>query len=409
MGPFESNTALETIKIRRIQRVLERYPRLTHRLFCSHEIHYCNSQKRFPYQHYAARFAAKVAIRKLLGGGRLNEISVRRDSYGQTSVELKGRAEMLCRGHQIYLSLSHEGGLAAAYAREETDEFVTPTLILPDDAEPAWVADGDSVWFVNFRADRARELTAAFVHPDFDSFSRRSVPKLAHYVMLTEFSAELAQYATTAFPPATLTNTLGEAVANRGLSQLRIAETEKYAHVTFFFSGGREVPFEGETRTLIASPDVATYDLQPEMSAPELTERLTAAIRSGDFDLVICNYANPDMVGHSGIFEAAVAAVECVDRCLGEVVQAVEAAGGQCLVTADHGNVEKMDDPATGQPHTAHTTEPVPLVYLGDQPLTLEEGRLSDIAPTILDLMELPIPTEMTGRTLARRIRARAS
>ncbi len=304
---------------------------------------------------------------------------------------------------------SAAAGLEAAYARDETDEFVVPTLIVPDGETPVRIEDGDCVWFMNFRADRARELTAAFVHPDFDGFERSRVPALDRFVMLTEYSAELARHAATAFPPATLTNTLGETIASRGMSQLRIAETEKYAHVTFFFSGGRETPFDGETRELIASPDVATYDLQPEMSAPELTRRLTGAIRSGEHDLIVCNYANGDMVGHTGVMSAALEAVACVDGCLAEIVEAIEATGGQCLITADHGNVEQMDDPQTGQPHTAHTSEPVPLIYIGDQALALEGGKLSDIAPTILDLMELSIPTEMTGRTLARRIRTRAS
>lgn len=300
-------------------------------------------------------------------------------------------------------------GLEAAYGRDESDEFVTPTLIVPEGGKPASVSDGDAVWFMNFRADRARELTAAFVAPEFDDFERAAVPKLERFVMLTEYSANLALHADTAFPPAKLTNTLGEAMDAHGLSQLRIAETEKYAHVTFFFSGGREEPFAGETRDLIPSPDVATYDLHPEMSAPELTRRLTSAIRSGAHDLIVCNYANGDMVGHTGVLEAAVEAVTCVDGCLAEVVAAIEAVGGQCLITADHGNVEQMDDPESGQPHTAHTSEPVPLIYIGNHALTLEGGKLSDIAPTILDLMELPTPAEMSGHSLARRIRARAS
>jgi 2,3-bisphosphoglycerate-independent phosphoglycerate mutase len=300
-------------------------------------------------------------------------------------------------------------GLAAAYARDESDEFVLPTLIVPPDKTVVTVADADAIWFMNFRADRARELTAAFVDPEFKGFSRKRVPKLARFVMLTEYSADLAASAATAFPPTKLTNTLGEAAESHGLTQLRIAETEKYAHVTFFFSGGREAPFLGESRELIPSPNVATYDLQPEMSAPELTRRLTTAIHSGQHDLIICNYANGDMVGHTGMMDAALEAVVCVDGCLAEIVAAVEAAGAQCLITADHGNVEQMDDPQTGQPHTAHTSEPVPLIYVGDQALSLEVGKLSDIAPTILDLMELPVPAEMTGHSLALRIRAAAS
>ncbi len=284
--------------------------------------------------------------------------------------------------------------LEAAYARGETDEFVVPTVL--DGARP--MRDGDAVVFMNFRADRARQLTAAFVDPAFDGFSARR-PALARFVCLTEYDVRLP--APVAFAPDDLRQTFGEVVAEAGLAQLRIAETEKYAHVTFFFSGGREVPFPGEERILIPSPKVATYDLQPEMSCPELTGRLVEAIASGRFDAIVCNIANPDMVGHSGILRAAIRAAEAVDVAIGRITAAVRAAGGALVITADHGNLEMMRDPVTGQPHTAHTVGPVPLVYVGERPARLREGgALRDVAPTLLDLMRLPQPAAMTGRSL---------
>ena len=263
------------------------------------------------------------------------------------------------------------------------------------------VADNDTVLFMNFRADRARQLTRAFVQEDFDQFPRHTVPRLADFVMTTEYAADIE--ASCAFPPQPLKNVLGDYVAQQGMTQLRIAETEKYAHVTFFFSGGREALFPGEERQLIASPDVATYDLQPEMSAPELTDKLIAAIQSGSYDLIICNYANGDMVGHTGNYAAAVQAVEALDTCLGKVEQALLEAGGQALVTADHGNCEQMVDYESGQHHTQHTTELVPLVYIGQRQLQLDPagGILADIAPTLLGMMDLPQPQEMSGRNLA--------
>ncbi|WP_407353096.1 2,3-bisphosphoglycerate-independent phosphoglycerate mutase [Luteimonas sp. R10] len=284
--------------------------------------------------------------------------------------------------------------LQAAYAREENDEFVLPTVL--DGADG--IADGDAVVFMNFRADRARQLSAAFVAPEFDGFDARR-PRLARFVCLTEYDATLP--APVAFAPDHLPNTLGEVLAARGLTQLRIAETEKYAHVTFFFSGGREEPYAGEERILVPSPKVATYDLQPEMSCPEVTSRLLEAIGSDRFDVVICNFANPDMVGHTGDLQAAIRAVETVDQALGEVVEAARAKGGEVLVTADHGNVEMMRDPETGQPHTSHTVGPVDLVYVGDRDGGLRGGgALRDLAPTILDLLGLEQPREMTGRSL---------
>ena len=283
--------------------------------------------------------------------------------------------------------------LQQAYARGENDEFVAPTVI----AGGAAVRDGDAIVYMNFRADRARQLTAAFVRPDFAGFERRQ-PALSRFVCLTEYDATLP--ATVAFPPATLENTLPEVLAAHGRTQLRIAETEKYAHVTFFFSGGREHPYPGEERVLVPSPRVATYDLQPEMSCPEVTERLVEAIAARRFDFIVCNLANPDMVGHTGKLDAAIRAVEAIDVALGRIVAALRAVGGEMLLTADHGNLEQMRDAESGQPHTAHTTGPVPLVYLG-RPATLQaDGSLRDLAPSVLHLLGIAQPQEMTGRNL---------
>jgi 2,3-bisphosphoglycerate-independent phosphoglycerate mutase len=260
------------------------------------------------------------------------------------------------------------------------------------------MADGDAIVFMNFRADRARQLTAAFVAPAFDGFDARH-PALSRFVCLTEYDARLP--APVAFAPDDLRNTLGEVLATHGLKQLRIAETEKYAHVTFFFSGGREAEYPGETRVLVPSPQVATYDLQPEMSCPEVTDRLCAAIRSGQVDVAICNIANPDMVGHTGILSAAIKAAEAVDVAIGAIRAAVAEMRGALLVTADHGNLEMMRDESTGQPHTAHTVGPVPFVYCGPRAATLRAGgALRDVAPTMLDLLGIEKPAEMTGASL---------
>ena len=283
--------------------------------------------------------------------------------------------------------------LHEAYGREENDEFVQPTVI----GEAPGVQDGDAIIFVNFRADRARELTMAFVNDPFGGFARVQ-RSLSAFVCMTEYMAGLP--VSVAFPPESLPRLLGQELADHGLRQLRIAETEKYAHVTFFFNGGQETPFPLEERILVPSPRVATYDLQPEMSLPALTERLVDAIRSGSFDVIVCNVANPDMVGHTGNLEAAIEAVTAVDRCLLEVKNAIDAVGGEMLVTADHGNIEQMADPDSGQHHTAHTTNKVPLVFHGRTARMAPQGSLRDIAPTMLALLGLPQPAEMTGHTL---------
>jgi 2,3-bisphosphoglycerate-independent phosphoglycerate mutase len=252
---------------------------------------------------------------------------------------------------------------------------------------------------MNFRADRARELTRVFVEDDFKEFARARQAKLAGFVMLTQYAASIP--APSAFAAGSLENVLGDYLAKNGKTQLRIAETEKYAHVTFFFSGGREEPFPGEERILIPSPKVATYDLQPEMSAPEVTDRIVDAIENQRYDVIVVNYANGDMVGHSGVFDAAVKAVECLDTCVGRIVEALEKVGGEALITADHGNVEKMADEETHQAHTAHTTEPVPFIYVGKRDLKVREGGvLADVAPTMLMLLGLEKPAEMTGTSI---------
>ena len=284
--------------------------------------------------------------------------------------------------------------LQLAYERGENDEFVKATQILP-----VTINDGDVVIFMNYRADRARQITRAFIDPNFDGFKRTRLPQLKEFVSLTEYDARLKTHI--AFPPERLDNILATYLSQQGLRQLRIAETEKYAHVTFFFNGGIEHAYPGEERVLIPSPKVATYDLQPEMSAPELTDSLIAKINSQQYDVIICNFANPDMVGHTGNFPATVKAIETIDACLGKIIPALQAVGGEALITADHGNAEMMFDEHTQQPHTAHTTELVPLIYIGRPAKSIKtNGILSDIAPTMLYLMGLPKPSQMTGNSL---------
>ncbi|MFT6986513.1 MAG: 2,3-bisphosphoglycerate-independent phosphoglycerate mutase [Psychromonas sp.] len=301
--------------------------------------------------------------------------------------------DLLTQAKSEYSADSALVGLENAYSRDENDEFVKATVI----GEKAPIQDGDAVLFLNFRADRARELTYTFTDPNFSSFERAVAPQV-NFVTLTEFAADIT--APAAFASEELTNTLGEWLAKKGKTQLRISETEKYAHVTFFFNGGIEDKFPGEERTLIKSPAVATYDMQPEMSSAELTEKLVAAIKSNKHDVIICNYPNGDMVGHTGIYDAAVKACEAVDRCVGEVVAALKEVDGECLITADHGNAEQMIDPETGGIHTAHTNLPVPLIYVGRNAEIAKNGSLCDIAPTMLKLMDMEIPAEMSGTPL---------
>jgi 2,3-bisphosphoglycerate-independent phosphoglycerate mutase len=290
-----------------------------------------------------------------------------------------------------------DAAIAAAYDRGETDEFVSPSVI----GDYAGVAEGDGLVFTNFRADRARQILGALVDPGFDAFGRGIWPGFAAAIGMAAYSARMRALMGVMFPPEETSNTLGAWVAGKGLRQFRLAETEKYPHVTFFLNGGEEEPFPGEERHMAQSPKVRTYDLKPEMSAGEVTERLAAAIRSGDYALIVVNYANPDMVGHTGVLEAAIAACEAVDAGLGAALAALDAAGGAMIVTADHGNAELMVDPETGGPHTAHTLNPVPVVLVGGPPgVRLRDGRLADLAPTLLDLMGLDRPPEMTGTSL---------
>ena len=286
----------------------------------------------------------------------------------------------------------------AAYARGETDEFVLPTAI----GDYVGMKHQDGVFFANFRADRIREIATALLDPDFSGFERQRRIVFAAALGLVEYSTELNRFVATLFPPQDLSGTFGEIVSQAGMTQLRIAETEKYAHVTFFFNGGREMVFPGEERILVPSPKIATYDLQPEMSAPEVTDKVVDAIHAGRFDVIVLNYANTDMVGHTGKLDAAMKAVETVDTCLGRLAEAVEQAGGTLVITADHGNAEMMRDPETGGPHTAHTLNPVPFIIVNPPGAIahVENGRLADVAPTLLDLLGLPQPAAMTGHSL---------
>ena len=301
---------------------------------------------------------------------------------------------MVCAEGQYAYNTGVEA-LLAAYDRNENDEFVAASLIQPDAAPASTINDGDTVIFMNFRADRARQMTRAFVDADFAGFEKKQTPELSAFVMMTEYAADIN--APIAFAPEKLHNVLGEWLAKHDKTQLRISETEKYAHVTFFFSGGREELFAGEKRELIPSPQVATYDLQPEMNSTMLTDTLVEAIESGEHDVIICNYPNGDMVGHSGVFEAAVKACEAVDACIGRVVESLEKVGGEALITADHGNAEQMTNAKTGQAHTAHTSEPVPFIYVGRDAQPHAGKTLSDVAPTMLHLLGMEQPAEMTG------------
>jgi 2,3-bisphosphoglycerate-independent phosphoglycerate mutase len=301
----------------------------------------------------------------------------------------------LVRGKGLRAPTAAEA-IADAYARDETDEFVTPTVI----GDYGGARDGDGLLFANFRADRARQILGALVDPDFDGFDTGARPKWAATLGMVQYSERLDRIMPAMFPSEDIVNTIGGWVAGKGLRQFRLAETEKYPHVTFFLNGGVETPAAGEDRHMAPSPKVRTYDLAPEMAAAEVTEHLVRAIGAG-YDLIVVNYANPNMVGHTGDLGAAIRAVEAVDAGLGQVLAALEAAGGAMIVTADHGNCEMMIDPETGGPHTAHTLNPVPVVLVGGPPgARLSDGRLADLAPTLLALMGVEAPPEMTGRSL---------
>jgi 2,3-bisphosphoglycerate-independent phosphoglycerate mutase len=318
------------------------------------------------------------------------------------------------RVSQAYLALAEGQGaqfpdaasaIAAAYQDKVTDEFIIPAVI----GAYRGMADGDAVLCFNFRSDRVRELLSALLEPEFSGFARPRHIRFAAAAGMTRYSAELVPYMSELFPPTSMNNLLGDVVTNAGRMQLRMAETEKYPHVTYFLNGGEEKSQPGEDRIMVPSPKVATYDLQPEMSAPELTDKAVTAIGSGKYDLIVLNFANPDMVGHTGSLPAAIKAVETVDHGLGRIVEAIDKAGGALLVTADHGNCELMRDPATGGPHTAHTTNPVPVILhrATGEAGPLKDGRLADIAPTLLQLMGLEQPPEMTGQSLLRAHAAR--
>jgi 2,3-bisphosphoglycerate-independent phosphoglycerate mutase len=302
--------------------------------------------------------------------------------------------DLITQGKAPYAAATAVDGLQQAYARDENDEFVQATVI----GEKVAMQDGDVAVFMNFRADRARELTRALTDADFAGFKREQFPKLASFVTLSSYGEDF--HLPCAYKPGTINNCFGEYISKQGLNQLRIAETEKYAHVTYFLNGGKEQPYPGEDRILVPSPKVKTYDLKPEMSAFEVTDKLEEAIRSGKYQSIICNYANGDMVGHSGNLEAAIKAIEALDICIGRVVSAMQQCGGEVLITADHGNAEQMLDRSTHQAHTAHTLNLVPFIYIGRTATVASTGALQDIAPTMLTLMGLPQPQEMTGKTL---------
>ncbi len=350
--------------------------------------------------------SAQASIRMMedkftaLGAGRIASIigryfSMDRDSRWQ---RVQSSYDLITQGKAEYQAATAELGLDMAYERGETDEFVQATAIVPEGSQPVAIADNDVIVFMNYRSDRAREITRPFIEPDFSDFEREYTPKPSVFISLTEYSKEFD--IPVAFPPDRMRNVFGEYLSKLGMRQLRIAETEKYAHVTFFFNGGEEDPFEGEDRILVPSPAVSTYDLQPEMSAEEMTQKLVEAIESRKYDVIISNYANPDMVGHTGDFKATVQAIEALDVCIGKVYEAMMKVGGEWIVTADHGNAEKMQGDGTGQAHTAHTLNPVPLIYVGRKASLSDNGVLADVVPTMLRLMDLDIPAEMTGRSL---------
>lgn len=312
---------------------------------------------------------------------------------------VKQAYDLIVKGQAEFAAPTALAGLQAAYDRGETDEFVLPTVVADASGHACPLDPDDSVVFMNFRADRAREISQAITEENFAAFDRGAhVPYRGYFATLTEYHQDFKY--PIAFPSTELKNGLGEALSKLGLTQLRLAETEKYAHVTFFLNGGIDTAFPGEDRILVPSPKVRTYDMQPEMSAPEVTDHLVEAIVGGKYDVIVCNYANCDMVGHTGVIPAAIKAVEAVDQSLQRIVEALSRVGGKMLVTADHGNIEQMVDPETGQPHTAHSLNPVPLVYVGGSGKLASGGSLSDLAPTIFSILGIEKPAEMTGRSL---------
>ena len=343
---------------------------------------------------------------------KLKELGVGRIATVMGRYYAMDRDNRFERVEKAYAALTYGEGLTASSAAEAmqqsydagvTDEFVVPTVVLTDGKPTATIQAQDSVIFYNFRPDRAREISRAYIFEDFDGFERKNGFFPLYYVSMTQYDKTFEGRLQIAFKPQSMHNTLGEYLAKMGKTQVGIAETEKYAHVTFFFNGGVEAPNEGEDRALIASPKVATYDLKPEMSAYEVTDEAVRRIESGKYDVMILNFANCDMVGHTGVMDAAVAAVHAVDSCVRMVVEAIQKTGGRCIITADHGNAEYMWDEKAQVPFTAHTTNPVPCILVDDSRKSVElreGGRLCDLAPTLLDLMELPVPQEMTGKTL---------
>ena len=353
-----------------------------------------------PPQSASASIALMDAKFATLGAGRIVSIVGRfyamdRDNRWD---RVKLAYNLITKGEGSFTVATATDGLTDAYARGENDEFVLPTAIVDAQGQTVALDPDDSVVFMNFRADRAREISQAITATDFDRFDRERAAHTGYFCTLTEYH-QAFDY-DIAFPSVDIKNGLGEYLSNLGLTQLRLAETEKYAHVTFFLNGGIDTPFPGEDRILVPSPQVRTYDLQPEMNAPIVTDHLVEAITGGKYDVIICNYANCDMVGHTGVIPAAIKAVEAVDHALQRIVDALKSVGGQLLLTADHGNIEQMVDKETAQPHTAHTTNQVPLVYVCGNKDLASGGCLSDLAPTMLAILGIPQPVEMTGRSL---------
>jgi 2,3-bisphosphoglycerate-independent phosphoglycerate mutase len=348
-----------------------------------------------------ASLAALEKVYAEIGAGRTVSICGRYYAMDRDKRWERARKvyDLLTLGRGEFSAASAREGLAAAYARGESDEFVKATAVVAAGNAAVNINDGDAIVFMNFRADRARQLTAALTRAGFDGFERERKVRPGYFCTLTSYGDDFRDIPA-AFPPQSIENGFGEYIAKLGLKQLRIAETEKYAHVTYFFNGGVETPYPGEDRLLVPSPKVATYDLKPEMSAREVTDGLVEAIGSGKYHAIVCNYANGDMVGHTGNLEATKQAIEVLDECIGRVVTAMRKAGGEVLITADHGNAEMMADPATHQAHTAHTLNVVPLLYIGRKARLAPGGALQDVAPTLLAMMGLPRPPEMTGKPL---------